>query len=312
MRKQAKAVARAVPAYEVVGFEMLDPNDLTPHPAADIPIDDADVASIGRSIFEQGILHPLLVSEAANDDANRDIYDGVNRWKTALAQGLAEVPCLVVRCSNPAMIVAESLAAGRKRSTGQRILVFLEAHKQAVLEAREMGRKMQGNIQSQLRNRQQNAGVSHDTPGGLDYSPEAIATLLKCSRKDVVSALELFEALHTATVPECRSSGEPAHAADEAELAVLAERRNGVLCGSEPVRTWKKGLFGKIKNGGQGRADVDIFCTLKRSLLSLNNQLPKWRQLSHDEREGVEMLFGKMMSVLPDDLLLIAERRVRQ
>jgi len=308
----AKQAVGKTAAYEVIGFDMINPALLTPHKAAEIPIDDSDVASIDRSIGEHGTLHPLLVSAEEDEQGIRFIYDGVNRWNTARKRETEKIPCILVKCDNPAMIVAESLAAGRKRSTGQRILVYLESHKDAVLAAREKGKEVSKGGVANFTKRQQNAGVSHDTPEGVDFSVEGISTLLKCSNKDVVAALELFEALHTETVPACVSSREPAHAADKDELKVIQERRNGVLRGSEPVRTWKKGLFGKIKNGGQGRADVDIFNTLKRSLLSLGNQLPKWQQLSHDEREGVEMLFDKMMSVLPDDLLLIAERRVRQ
>lgn len=301
--KQQKMAA----AFTVSGFGMIDPLVLSPHPAAEIPIDAEDVASIERSIAGNSILHPLLVSATPDDGGVYLIYDGVNRWKTALSLGLKSVPCLMVACDNPAMIVAESLAAGRKRSTGQRILVFLEANRDAVLEARRMGREMQGNIQKQVKNVQQNAGVPRGTPGVIDFSIDGICTLLKCSRQDVVSALELFEALHTQTVPDNLSSGKRSHEASGDELAMLQEQRNGVLSGHSPVRAWKRAFFGKNSTRGVSRAAIDYASLLDRSLTGLLTALPRWTEMDHRDRALFEEKFARVMNALPEDLKVLTK-----
>ena len=291
-------------AFEVVGFEMVDPKFLVPHPAAEVPIDAEDVASIERSIAEHEILHPLLVSEEGAEGFRR-IFDGVNRWKTALRMKMEAVPCLVVRCENPAMIVAESLAAGRKRSTGQRILVFLEAQREAIMEAREKGRQISKGGAANFKNVQQNAGVSFETPESLNFSAGRISTLLKCSKPDVVSALELFEALHTGTVPDNLSSGRRAHGADEGELAGLREQRNQVLSGHSPVRAWKRAFFGKQATEGVARAEIQYASVFDRGLSSLITALPKWTSFSHGDKAIFEEKFAKMLNMLPDDLKVL-------
>lgn len=293
-------------AYEVVKFEMMPVCMLVPHPAALIPIDDEDKESIERSIRDHQVVHPLIISaDTDRETFTHEIYDGVNRWRSAQALEMEYVPCLLVRCDNPAMIVAESLAAGRKRTTGQRILVYLEAHKDAVLEARRKGRVMQGNIQKQLKNVQQNAGVSNETPGGQDFTVDGIATLLKCSKPDVVSALELFEAMHTQTVPDNFGTGKRAHEADEAELEGLREQRNQVLSGHSPVRAWKRAYFGREATKGQTRAPIDYARLMDSSLSGMLSALPKWTGFSHGDKALFEEKFAKVLNNLPEDLKVL-------
>jgi len=295
-------------AYEVIGFKMIPTEMLKPHPAAMIPIDEEDVASIDRSIQGNNILHPLLISEEpSEEDWTHQIYDGVNRWKTAQRLGMEEVPCLLVRCDNPAMIVAESLAAGRKRSTGQRIMVFLEAHKDAVLDARRMGREIGKGGRDNFKNVQQIAGVPRETPESLDFSADGISTLLKCSKQDAVSALELFEALHTRMVPDNLSSGKRSHEADEGELEMLSEQRNAVLSGHSPVRVWKRAFFGKASTRGESRSPIDYASLLDRSLTGLLTALPRWAEMDHRDRAIFEEKFAKVMNALPDDLKVLTK-----
>jgi hypothetical protein len=298
-------MAKKEKAFEVKGFKMIPAANLTPHPAAMIPIDDEDAASIERSIDAHSILHPLLVSEQPDKRGMHAIFDGVNRWRTATQLGLAEVPCLLVDCRDPAMIVAECLSAGRKRTTGQRILVYLEAHKDAVLEAREKGRQAVGGIQNHLHNRQQNAGVSFETPEGSDYSIDGISTLLKCSRQDVISALEIFEALHTETVPDNLSNGKRSHTADEDELAMLREQRDAVLSGHSPVRAWKRAFFGRASTKDAARAPIDYPHIMDRSLTGLLTALPRWAEFRHCDRAIFEEKFAKVLNALPDDLKVL-------
>jgi len=295
-------------AYTVVEFRMMPVDLLEPHPLAMIPIDDEDKASIERSIDGHNILHPLLISEGVHHISGLyRIYDGCNRWNTAKALGMTEVPCLLVCCEDPAMIVAECLSAGRKRTTGQRILVFLEGHKEEVLAARRMGIEKQGNIQKQLKNVQQNAGVSRETPGAENYTPEAVSTLLKCSRQDVISALELFESLHTETVPDNLSSGKRAHEADEAEIKLLLEQRNGVLSGHSPVRAWKRAFFGRQSTKGVARSPIDYASLLDRSLTGLLTSLPRWSDMTHDDRALFEEKFARVINALPADLKVLTK-----
>jgi ParB-like chromosome segregation protein Spo0J len=292
-------------AYTVTGFGMMDPEMLLPHPAAMIPIDDEDAASIERSIDAHSILHPLLVSEQPDKRGMHAIFDGVNRWRTATQLGLEEVPCLLVDCRDPAMIVAECLSAGRKRTTGQRILVYLEAHKDAVLEAREMGKAVAKGGADNFKHRQQNAGVSFETPEASDYSIEGISTLLKCSKPDVVSALEIFEALHTETVPDNLSNGKRSHTADEDELAMLREQRDAVLSGHSPVRAWKRAFFGRASTKDAARAPIDYPNIMDRSLTGLLTALPRWAEFRHCDRAIFEEKFAKVLNALPDDLKVL-------
>jgi hypothetical protein len=263
------------PTYSIVSYQQIPTDKLDPHPEALIPIDSGDSASIDDSVAENGyVIQPLLVTERTYD-GHHLIVDGVNRWKAAKASTLIDVPCLLIRCSDPRAVVAECLATGRKRTTGQRIMVYLEANKDAVLSAYAINLG-KGEIYRKSSNASREALASHK--GANQYSIESISEHLHCSREDVRAGVELLIAQTATEVPSTLSD----HHKD-LDMAKYrksaADKRLEVLSGSIGIRRWAPAVAGKATNGGKGKADARYDQLSRSAAVTLKNVFDQWGEI---------------------------------
>lgn len=295
------------PSYKIIEFRMLPVDDLQPHPEAIIPIEQDDAAAIGDSIQGNGIIQPILVMR---DHATKawHIVDGVNRWKSAKSATLIDIPCLIIECSDVKAVVLECLSIGRKRTTGQRIMVYLEAHKQDVLKTWSQNSKM-GNEYFAIRSRDR----MDDTKGSVinDFTAESIAKIIHASSKDVRAGISLMAALEAKSLPPKLEFG----GCDlEAYKTGAVEARLKVMSGALGIRKWAPSLSGKISNKGKGMADVQYDQLARPAAVTLKNCFDHWGEIpwkdpipgsDHNEvlesdRDRAEAAIGLLLSHVPD------------
>jgi hypothetical protein len=254
-------------SYAIKGFQWVEAAALKPHPAAELPIDADDRANIGRSIGEyQAVFQPLLIT------AQNEIVDGINRWREAQAQGLTSLPCLVIEAADPAQVVRECLATGRKRTTGQRIMTYLDAHKREVLAAWEINAG-KGEIFRKRSNRSNDRLAGEK---GCEWTAEAIAHRLQCSDKDVRAGIELLDAIETKRRYELLGvRGKPGSATAE-YLASLDKQRLSVLSGSSGIRRWRNAVGGREATAGKERHDPDYGTLVRKAAVTLLNGFRAW------------------------------------
>ncbi len=273
--------------FKIIGFEQCDVFQLAPHPAALVPIDDADRSAIEQGIDEVGgLLNPLIVENAWHDskDANegrvRYVLDGCNRLEViqrkaaAFHQG-ASVPCILVTADDPRAVALTCLMAKRKGSTGQRVLAHIEMHKAEVLTAY----KGNGGRPEKTASRE------------AVYTAEAIAERLKCSRDDVSKGIELMLEL--------------LNEKDAKRAEILKEARDSILCGGGSIRRWRPAVGGKLATKNRERADVDYGHLIKRGAVSLCNGLLHESECVGDVRELALEAWSKICDRLPSDFIEI-------
>lgn len=260
--------------YKIVGFQVFKASDLEPHPDVQLPMDDEDQVSLAESLDEKGILQPLIVS-AKKEGKKHQIYEGVNRWKSR--GNAADLPCILVECSNPRGLALTFLGVGRKRSTGQRIMAFLEMHRKEVLKVAEI--IGDGLIQNRGK------GIAGHVTGGelkgnlVNFTAEAIAAKLHVSDKDVrlgIELLQCIEAKRTASWDRggIHVAGKPLDMEkDDGKdyLKALKKVHLGLLAGSTPIRRWKPAVGGLAKTEDRQRPPTNhgvIACNAIRSLIN--------------------------------------------
>lgn len=269
--------------YEIVGYERIDMDKLEPHPlAAQIPMDDADRSSLMQSVTEvTAILQPLLVEEEAQSSGKRRILDGVNRWKTAMElKHAGGIPCLLVRGADAAAVVGASLTAGRKRSTGQRIMIWLEAHRAQVLEAARLGGGRVANMsharnQACIENLPKHSSECFGSPSGC--SAIAIAERLKCSQEDVLAGIDLLQTLEEKRVPI--KAGKQDDETKARYLESVAQQRLAILSGSSGIRTWSRAVMGKHHTKGLKKAEPDYRKNLPPAMVTVRQGFKAWPNL---------------------------------
>ncbi|MEI6704407.1 MAG: hypothetical protein WCL71_12880, partial [Deltaproteobacteria bacterium] len=180
--------------YRIVELKEYPIESLHPHPEAIMPITDDDAFCLGKSIQEIGVMLPPLVL------ADGRIVDGINRVKQAREAGIQSMLCLVIECHDVHQVASDCLAVGRRRTTGQRIMVYLEAHKEDVLKGFKNYDFHTENFKKPnvFPNRSSDR-IGKDNPS--DFSSEAIAERLKVSDKDVRSGIELLSAQDADVLP---------------------------------------------------------------------------------------------------------------
>lgn len=287
--------------YRVTGFEMVPVDKLrTGAAAAGQVTDDDDRDAVCASVEDIGVLQPLIV-RAAKDGAY-EVLDGCGRLMAALQAHLEELPCVIVECDDDARLAMHVNTMGRKRSTGSRVLSYVEANWERVAAAKQADAKYkQGGTPSR-------DGVPLEK--GLDdmqrWTVRAISERLGVSDKDVSYAIELAQCRRDGTYPDiCVHGryGEHAAITDRDDAAALSKAYSGVLTGRLPIRRWAAAFAGRVNSQGGGKAATNYSVLARRSAISLLACLEKWASIQWESprvREDTEKALAAMMANLPE------------
>lgn len=265
--------------YDITGFELLDPNKLDTHPDAEMPIDEEDYQGLLDGIRDNGIVTPLLV-------VGKKVIDGCNRLRAAQELKLPKVPCLMVKCDDVRTVSAETLIRGRQRSTGQRIMAYLELH---LDEALKQYREDRGG----------GAPMSRDT-GAREYSQKAIAERLRVSNKDVGIALELLDALHGGKHPMTN------RALSEKQKIAASEVRFNLLAGCGAIRRAWSAVAGKTATKHAARAATNYDAVLRGAVASLKNAIEHWDHVATATVAEIEPTWAEILENLPEPMRKVA------
>ena len=309
--------------YMVKGFEWVHWKNLEVHPEARVPIAAEDADALASSVEENGMIQPLLViprkektTKGRNNGEKRFwIVDGANRF-AAHKKGDADVmPCVVVELAPGATVrdlALECASVGRSRSAGQRIMVYLERHKDKVLEAAEKGQEVKKGYFG-------SAAVSRETAaeiGGFDSV--SISKALGVSRQDTLLAIDLVKSHELRQGLEKRTGPlvETGKKLEEgsAELAAIDEAWAGVLAGTMPIRRWKAAVGGKAATKGVGRAATNVVASgieCAKKFKTFGGA--RWAEIPMEDRVLVLDAFRKVLDWVPDEVMqmMVAEQEAR-
>lgn len=308
--------------YEVKGFEWVHWRNLEVHPEAKVPIADEDAAALKASVGDNGMIQPLLViprdvipgKEKATHRGNVMehipprhrfwIVDGANRFAAHKKDDADVMPCVVVKLAPGATVrdlALECASVGRSRSAGQRIMVYLERHKEIVLEAAEKGQEAS----------RFGTAVSRDTAEKIkDFSVDAIAKTLGVSNKDTLLGIELLNAYenheslvnrHGALVEGPRKLAE-----DDPEWLSIVDARNCVLAGTLPIRRMKAAVGGRAATKEVGRAETNVVKSGVECAKKFKTFGGKaWGRIPMEDRILVLDAFRKVRELVPDEVLTV-------
>lgn len=288
--------------YKIVGFDWLERTQLKPHVDAQLPMGADDQVALGQSIEEGGLIQPLLVLDRPDKaDGLYEVVDGCNRLERST---VGKLPCVLIQCDNVREVALTCLGTGRKRSTGQRIMAYLEMHKREVVKAAELGAAARAGNSS---------GVSRDTPkiSGVfaNFTSEAIAETLSVSHKDVLLAIDLLMCLEKkCTAPQrVGSLVTPAREldlkdkTDKVYFDCLKITHANVMAGSTPIRRWKAAQAGKSTQA-EGRTEIDYADLFREGLNHLRTASKHWKDITFKDRQTLVELASKIGEVLPPDV----------
>jgi hypothetical protein len=297
---------------KTIEFKTIDINLLDPHPdALAYPTDADDRGALDCSMAEQGLIQPIIVTASAGKYL---ILDGIGRVDGARKAGLKEVECKVVTCSDPRSLALTANGAGRKRTTGSRILTYLMQHQADVLRAAAISAAIQRG----------NGGVSHREapphllvasmdlrwvseglipPALMDWTAKAIAVRLETCREDVLCAIDLLI---------CQTQGEDLHGKplDDDGRKILDETFGAVVCGRTPIRRWRAALAGKsVPAEASGKAATAFGPLALRSITSLQTAFKNWQEIGPVSREGLLLALSDALDQAPEDVVHLLETR---
>lgn len=260
--------------YEIKGFEWISGLNLEPHPDAIIPMDQEDTDFLADSVRENKVLLPLLVSFDKNKAGNHLIYDGINRWKNTMPKN-EMLPCILANVPDPRSLALTCLGTGRKRSTGQRVMAYLEMNRLPVLKVAEL---LDGGHANALRGKTPASQMTgREIPKKLeDFTAEAIAHKLGVSDRDVGLGIELLRAEESAEGPQ----KEP-----------FQKQRFSLLAGGGSIRRWKAAVAGRKVTQ---KEDPKYFELAVRSMISLQTVFSKWDSLSAEERQRIAIKWEEL------------------
>lgn len=304
--------------YRVLDFVWARPEDLAVHPEAKVPIAEEDREALEKSVKDGGVIQPLLVTPAPSLGKQKGgglppakrwwIVDGANRYR-ALTQE-EKIPCVVVETDNVRDLALECASVGRSRSAGQRIMVYLERHKEEVLAASEKGKEFsQG---ASLKKGQMmikgGSAVSRETAEEIKgFSSEEIAKALGVSRQDTLLAIDLLRSHEhregvATVVGGLREEGRKLEEGDP-ELKAIDEAWAGVLAGRTPIRRWKAAVGGKRTTKEVQRAEIRWVLVGRDGLTKVRNALGgHWENLSLDERLELLEMAREVAAELPREV----------
>lgn len=256
--------------YEIKGFEWICGMNLEPHPDAIIPMDQEDTDFLADSVRENKVLLPLLVSADKNKAGNHLIYDGVNRWKNTMPKN-EMLPCILANVPDPRSLALTCLGTGRKRSTGQRVMAYLEMNRLPVLKVAEIvGDGLVPGVRVKSMAGQM---TGHEIPKKLqDFTAENIAHKLGVSDKDVRLGIELLRA---------------EEAAEESQKEPFQKQRFALLAGGGSIRRWKAAVGGRTATAGQAKGDPKYAELALRSMVSLLTVFKNWDKIALADRQAL-------------------------
>ena len=226
------------------------------------------------------------------------IVDGANRFKAL--QKVEKIPCVVVETDSVRDLALECASVGRSRSAGQRIMVYLERHKEKVLEASEKGQEIKKGFFG-------SAAVSRDTADEhKGFDSVSISKALGVSNKDTLLAIELLKSHErregvSSVVGGLREDGKKL-AEGSAELKAIDETWAGVLAGTTPIRRWKAACQGRTATKDVGRAEVSWYDVGKKGLVSVKGVGEHWDRLAMEDRMELLELAREVSAALPREL----------
>lgn len=297
--------------YEIKEFRMVKTENLYPGDAASqFASDKDDREAVAASQGEVGTLQPLTVVPGG-EPGTFCVLDGLGRLKGALEHEDAEgrpdpipaLPCLVVACDDPRALALHINSAGRKRTTGSRVLCYLLANKDKVMEAYELTNQgLPSRDGRPLKNQSRNEIPEEMKP----WTIAGISKRLGCSDKDVAMALELICCRDTLTYPSRATFGRHAvgeKMKDSGDIEALDKAYTGVMCGRTPVRRWAAAFAGRSTNDGKGKADTDYGRLADRTSTSLIGVFENWGRIQWESRamrEQVETRLASALAVMPE------------
>lgn len=292
--------------YRILGFQMIPRGALEPHPDAEaFPADGDDRDIVRASVGECGVLQPLIVA-AKPAGGGWWVLDGVGRLLGSQAE---ELPCLTVECGDPRSLAMNINSAGRKRSTGSRVLCYLMANRAAVMKAAAAA-DQQG--LSSYDDRPPRRNSRNEVPDDLKpWGVRAIAARLGVADKDVTYALDLLRCHEKGIYPSVAVHGRYAPGTpieDDDALESLRQAFHGVMSGRLPVRRWPAGFAGRVNTAGEGgRAATDYTALAMRTAVSLQNVFSHWADVPMRDREDVLAKLEEALRAAPDDVRALAK-----
>lgn len=291
--------------YRIIGFEMIGREALEAHPDAEaFPADGDDRDIVRTSVGELGVLQPLIV--AHKPGGGWWVLDGVGRLMGSQA---AALPCLKVECDDPRGLAMNINSAGRKRSTGSRVLCYLMANRKLVLAAAQAADQ---SAMSSYDDSKQKRQSRRDMPDELKpWGVRAISERLGVSDKDVTYALDLMRCHEKGVYPSVAVHGRYAPGTpieDEDALEALRQAFTGVISGRLPVRRWPAGFAGRVNTAGEGgRAATDWLALGMRTAVSLKHVFEHWADVPIRDREDLLENLRAALEAAPQDVLAIAK-----
>lgn len=292
--------------------------------AGKYPSDNDDRDTVKASLGDVGTLQPLIVTACSGQlQGHYQVLDGLGRLAAAQddEHPIPELPCLVVECDDPSNLAMHINSMGRKRTTGSRVLCYLLANKERVMEVYNM------TLMPRQSYDRRGGAVSHMTGGGGAVShmtggsrrnagavPESlqpwtvsgISKRLGVSDKDVMLALELMICHDDNTYPVRATYGkyEPGtHITEDADINAMEKAFSGVICGRTPVRRWAAAFAGRVNTAGQGKAPTDYAKLGERTAVSLLNLFQNWATVewqNREQREKVERDLSAALAMMPE------------
>jgi hypothetical protein len=296
--------------YKNHGFKMVSVKSLVPYSgAAKIPMDQEDVESLAASVEELGaVVVPLIVSAKTDSQGRHEIYDGVHRWNIARTAGMTDVPAVMIETSDPQAIIATCISIGRKRTTGQRVMLFLEAHKREVLAYRE---SVSGG-QSNLKKGKEISGPPNGGPGKIRdferFSAIKIAFRLRCSTNDVEPGILLLYLIETKDFKALLGE----YGAPDGFYDYLCAQRDMIISGSQAIRKWKSAAMGRATTVDAPRKSIDYVSLATKSTVSIVNVFRHWSEIQVDDvvAEALEENIGEMISKMPAPFVDVAAQAI--
>ncbi|HMO03922.1 MAG TPA: hypothetical protein PKC67_02455 [Kiritimatiellia bacterium] len=285
-------------------FRIMRAGQLEPHKDAILPTGDDDRESLDDNIKENGPAVCLVIS-AVPDKATGlyQIHDGITRWKAVIDQEGPEgkIPCNLAVVKDAKKFALICMSIGRKRSTGQRIMAFLEMHRKEVLKVAAMVAG-QGRMSQQIRSRAGHVTGTVITGVLANFTAEAIAAKLHVSDKDVRLGIELLQCIEQKLTASwdrggIHVAGEPLDMEkDDGKdyLKALKKVHLGLLAGSTPIRRWKPAVGGLAKTEDRQRPEINYGKLGYNAILTIKNAIKHWDKVSSTDKQSIARVWEEL------------------
>jgi hypothetical protein len=191
-------------------------------------------------------------------------------------------------------------------------MVYLERHKEKVLEAAEKGQEVKKGYFGSAAQSRDSAGES------TGFSSMEISKALGVSQKDTLLAIQLMrchelrEGVEKRTGPLVEAGKKLKEGAPE--LVAIDEAWAGVLAGTTPIRRWMAAVGGKAATKGVGRAATNVVaCAIECAKKFKTFGGARWAEIPMEDRVLVLDAFRKVLDWVPDEVMqmMVAEQEAR-